>query len=329
MSKFGDMPQRLLSPFLSTEERLANMEATISALFTSNTSNSASMDCLSTLFEAFMSGTPPNPTPAAPEADTTSSLCVTTTPAPGSLRSGSHHLQPLPPPIYDGARSGGCTFLNACKLYFSLCGGSFADDNARMVFQFGTAKDVFPTWKDFEDTFRGEFFLFDEVAAVLTLESTAYFQNGQSIDQYIESFRSLWVKLSRQLGSITTGHPHDEKIEEWLRTACSQDFIMRTEDDFHCRVIPTKVSDSRTTATAAVRWAFAPAPTPTPAPPVPHAPTAPAPRPLSQGVPMDIDRMRDQVAPANDHCFWCKKKGHLSRDCPLRWDVRHMLDDEL
>ncbi|KAF5374164.1 hypothetical protein D9615_008845 [Tricholomella constricta] len=215
-------------------------------------------------------------------------------------------------------------FLNACKLYFSLCGGSFADNNARIIWvlsymQHGTAKDVFPTWKDFEDTFRSEFFLFDEVAdAALMLESTAYFQNGRSIDEYIDSYRSLWVKagypdrchlvlkfcrgmdpkLSRRLGSITTGRPHNEKIEEWLRTARSQDFIMRTEDDFHRRAILTKASDSRPTTAAA-------------------------------GVPMDVDRMRDRVAPADDHCFRCKKKGHFSRDCPLRWDVRHMFDDEL
>ncbi|KAF5367835.1 hypothetical protein D9615_010579 [Tricholomella constricta] len=44
-----------------------------------------------------------------------------------------------------------------------------------------------------------------------------------------------------------------------------------------------------------------------------------APKPLPQGVPMDVDRMRDS-APADDHCFRCKKKGHYSRDCPLRWD---------
>ncbi|KAF5378468.1 hypothetical protein D9615_007022 [Tricholomella constricta] len=216
--------------------------------------------------------------------------------------------------------------------------------------QFGTAKDVFPAWKDFEDTSRGEFFLFDEVAdAALTLESTAYFQNGRSIDEYIDSFRSLWVKagypdgrhlvlkfhrgmdpkLSRRLGSITTGRPHDEKIEEWLRIARSQDFIMRTEDDFHRRGIPTKAPDSRPTAVAAVRWPSAPAAAPTPFPPTPRAPATPAPRPLPQGVPMDVDRMRDRVASADDHCFRCKKKGHFSRDCPLRWDVRHMLDNEL
>ncbi|KAF5376988.1 hypothetical protein D9615_007343 [Tricholomella constricta] len=370
MSEFGDMSQRPFSPFLTTEERLANMEATISALSASNTSNSASMDRLSALFETFMSGTPPNPTPAAPEADTTPPPPETTTPLPGSPRSGSHHLRPSPPPIYDGARSGGRAFLNACKLYFSLCGGSFADDHARIVwvlsymqhgraadfvsrvFQFGTAKDVFPAWKDFEDTFRGEFFLFDEVAdAALILKSTAYFQNGRSIDEYIDSFRSLWVKagypdgchlvlkfrrgmdpkLSRRLGSITTGRPHDEKIEEWLRIARSQDFIMRSEDDFHRRMVPTKVPDSRQPTAAAARWAFATAPAPAPAlaPPAPRAPVAPAPRPIPQGIPMDVDRMRDRVAPANDHCFRCKKKGHYSRDCPLRWDVRHMLDDEL
>ncbi|KAF5379776.1 hypothetical protein D9615_005646 [Tricholomella constricta] len=366
MSEFGDMSQRPFSPFLTTEERLANMEATISALSASNTSNSASMDRLSALFEKFMLGTPPNPTPAAPEADTTPPPPETTTPLPGSPRSGSHHLRPSPPPIYDGARSGGRAFLNTCKLYFSLCGGSFADDHARIVwvlsymqhgraadfvsrvFQFGTAKDVFPAWKDFEDTFRGEFFLFDEVAdAALILESTAYFQNGRSIDEYIDSFRSLWVKagypdgrhlvlkfrrgmdpkLSRRLGSITTGRPHDEKIEEWLRIARSQDFIMRSEDDFHRRMVPTKAPDTRQPTAAAARWAFATAPGP--APPAPRAPVAPAPRPIPQGIPMDVDRMRDRVAPADDHCFRCKKKGHYSRDCPLRWDVRHMLDDEL
>ncbi|KAF5378851.1 hypothetical protein D9615_006886 [Tricholomella constricta] len=360
MSEFGDMPQRPFSPFLSTEERLANMEATISALTASNTSNSASMDCLSALFEAFMSGTPPNSTPAAPEADTTPLPRVTTTPTPASPRSGSHHLRPSPPPIYDGARSGGHTFLNACKLYFSLCGGSFADDHARIiwvlsymqhgraadfvsqVFQFGTAKDVFPAWKDFEDTFRGEFFFRD---AALTLESTAYFQNGRSIDEYIDSFRSLWVKagypdgrhlvlkfrremdpkLSRRLGSITTGRPHNEKIEEWLRVARSQNFIMRTEDDFHRWATPTKSPDRHRIRTLAVRSC----PRSHSLSPAPRAPAMPAPRLLPQGVPMDVDRMRDRVASADDHCFRCKKKGHFSRDCPLRWDVRHMLDDEL
>ncbi|KAF5385289.1 hypothetical protein D9615_001381 [Tricholomella constricta] len=372
MSEFGDMPlERPFSPFLTTEERLANMEATISALSASNTSNSASMDRLSALFEKLMSGTPPNPTPAAPEADTTPPPPETIPPSPattpllpGAPQSGSHHLRPSPPPIYDGARSGGRAFWNACNLYFSLCGGSFADDHARIVwvlsymqhgraadfvsrvFQFGTAKDVFPAWKDFEDTFRGEFFLFDEVAdAALILESTAYFQNGRSIDEYIDSFRSLWVKagypdgrhlvlkfrrgmdpkLSRRLGSITTGRPHDEKIEEWLRIARSQDFIMRSEDDFHRRMVPTKAPDGRPTTAVAARWAFATAPTPIPtpasAPPAPRAPITPAPRPLPQGVPMDVDRMRDRVAPADDHCFRCKKKGHYSRDCPLRWDT--------
>ncbi|KAF5372659.1 hypothetical protein D9615_009865 [Tricholomella constricta] len=344
MSEFGDMSQRPFSPFLTTEERLANMEATISALSASNTSNSASMDRLSALFEKFMSGTPPNPTPAAPEADTTPPTPETTTPLPGSPRSGSHHLRPSPPPIYDGARSGGRAFLNACKLYFSLCGGSFADDHARIVwvlsymqhgraadfvsrvFQFGTAKDVFPAWKDFEDTFRGEFFLFDEVAdAALILESTAYFQNGRSIDEYIDSFRSL----SR---GDSEASPRVARTTRRLRSgAHSQDFIMRSEDDFHRRMVPTKAPDSRQPTAAAARWAFATAPAPAPAlaPPAPHAPVAPAPRPIPQGIPMDVDRMRDRVAPADDHCFRCKKKGHYSRDCPLHWDVRHMLDDEL
>ncbi|KAF5366088.1 hypothetical protein D9615_010722 [Tricholomella constricta] len=103
-----------------------------------------------------------------------------------------------------------------------------AADFVGRVFQYGSVKRAFPTWKDFASNFEKEFFLFDEVAdAALTLESTAYFQNGRTIDEYIDSFKALWIKadypdgrhlvlkfrrgmdpkLSRRLGSITRVGP--------------------------------------------------------------------------------------------------------------------------
>ena len=42
---------------------------------------------------------------------------------------------------------------------------------------------------------------------------------------------------------------------------------------------------------------------------------------------MDIDAARKAKA-INDNCRCCGKPGHWSRDCELRFDVRHMTADE-
>jgi Zinc knuckle len=41
---------------------------------------------------------------------------------------------------------------------------------------------------------------------------------------------------------------------------------------------------------------------------------------------MDIDAQRSGQAPAV--CYRCGKAGHLKRDCPQRFDVRHMTLEE-
>ncbi|KAF5377953.1 hypothetical protein D9615_006774 [Tricholomella constricta] len=232
-----------------------------------------------------------------------------------------------------------------------------AADFVSRVFQYGSVKLAFPAWSDFASNFEKEFFLFDEVAdAALTLESTAYFQNGRTIDEYIDSFKALWVKadypdgrhlvlkfrrgmdqkLSKRLGSITTGRPDDSKIEDWLAVARSQDFIMRTEEDFHRRAPPTLPSHSRAAVLVPVP-AVAPAPHWQPAAPpaaparvaapthVAHAPKAPT---LPPGIPMDVDRFRGRPA-RDDNCRRCHQPGHFWRDCPQRFDVRHIMPEEL
>ncbi|KAF5371873.1 hypothetical protein D9615_009580 [Tricholomella constricta] len=333
MSEFGDFDTPSSPPALTPEERLASLETTISALSHTQTSNSATLDRISSLLDTLILG---NPSAASPAASTTPATPAQPSPTSPPLRSGSH-IRPSPPPTYNGARSGGRAFWNACQLYFSLTTGQFTDDHARIswvlsfmqhgraadfvdrVFQCGSVKRAFPTWDDFVSNFEKEFFLFDEVAdAALILESTAYFQNRRTIDEYIDSFKALWVKadypdgrhlvlkfrrgmdpkLSKRLGSITTGRPNDSKIEDWLAIARSQDFIMRTEEDFHRRTPPTIPSASRPTALVpahpvapALHWrpsAQPVAPARVSAPThVAHAPRAPA---LSPGVPMDIDR---------------------------------------
>ncbi|KAF5370515.1 hypothetical protein D9615_010328 [Tricholomella constricta] len=283
MSEFGEFDTPSPPPALTPEERLASLETTISALSHTQTSNSATLDRISSLLDTLVLG---NPSAASPAASTTPATPAQPSPTSPPPRSGSH-IRPSPPPTYDGARSGGRAFWNACQLYFSLTTGQFTDDHARIswvlsfmqhgraadfvgrVFQCGSVKRAFPTWDDFVSNFEKEFFLFDEVAdAALILESTAYFQNGRTIDEYIDSFKALWVKadypdgrhlvlkfrrgmdpkLSKRLGSITTGRPNDSKIEDWLAIARSQDFIMRTEEDFHRRTPPTIPSASRPTA---------------------------------------------------------------------------------
>ncbi|KAF5377836.1 hypothetical protein D9615_006789 [Tricholomella constricta] len=308
MSDFGEFDTPPSPAALTPEERLVSLETAMSALSQSNTTNSATMDRIAALLDTIVLGNPSAASPAAPTTPATPAQPLPT--SPPLPRSGSH-IRPSPPPVYDGARSGGRAFWNACQLYFSLSVGQFADDHARIswvlsymqhgraadfvgrVFQYGSVKRAFPTWKDFASNFEKEFFLFDEVAdAALTLESTAYFQNGRTIDEYIDSFKALWIKadypdgrhlvlkfrrgmdpkLSRRLGSITTGRPDDSKIEDWLAIARSQDFIMRTEEDFHRRSAPTVPTASRPTA---------PIPMPVVAPTLRWRPTAPPTAPVS------------------------------------------------
>ncbi|KAG5636803.1 hypothetical protein DXG03_004667, partial [Asterophora parasitica] len=93
----------------------------------------------------------------------------------------------------------------------------------------------------------------------------------------------LDFRLNRRLGTITTGHPHESKVDEWFHAARLQDFLMQTEDDF-AHHVPSAL-----------------------------APTTP--------------QMR--ATTTNNACQLCQEHGHFSRDCPLCWDVRHVLVEEL
>ncbi|KAG5640361.1 hypothetical protein DXG03_009035 [Asterophora parasitica] len=119
------------------------------------------------------------------------------------------HLYPYLPLIYDGAHGTGCNFINACNLYVGLCSKQFSDDHISCtltfmqqgqvakfvahVFQFGGAKKLFWDWDQFISIFADEFYDPNKVVnASLVLKLSAYYQNGCSIDVYIDSFKLLW-----------------------------------------------------------------------------------------------------------------------------------------
>ncbi|KAF5375737.1 hypothetical protein D9615_009328 [Tricholomella constricta] len=49
---------------------------------------------------------------------------------------------------------------------------------------------------------------------------------------------------------------------------------------------------------------------------------------LPPGVPMDVDQFRGHPAQDNN-CRRCQQPGHCWRDCPLRFDMRHIMPEEL
>ncbi|KAG5640640.1 hypothetical protein DXG03_007699 [Asterophora parasitica] len=121
------------------------------------------------------------------------------------------HLCPSLPLIYDGAHGTGCDFINACNLYVGLCPKQFSNNHITIswaltfmqqgqvakfvvhVFQFSGAKKLFWDWDQFVSIFADEFYDPNKVVnALLVLESSDYYQNGHSIDVYIDSFKLLW-----------------------------------------------------------------------------------------------------------------------------------------
>ncbi|KAG5634217.1 hypothetical protein DXG03_006056 [Asterophora parasitica] len=120
-------------------------------------------------------------------------------------------LHPSLSPIYDRAHGTGHDFINACNLYVGLYPEQFYDNHITIswaltfmqqgqaakfvvhVFQFGGTKKFFWDWDQFISIFVDEFYEPNKVVnALLVLKLSTYYQNGCSIDAYIDSFKLLW-----------------------------------------------------------------------------------------------------------------------------------------
>jgi len=196
----------------------------------------------------------------------------------------------------------------------------------------------FYDWDDFEEEFRKAFVPLNmEAAAVNTLETTAYFQGKRSVDEYLDQFRDLIHdsgykdpktvvvkfrrgldrRISNALAGMTMGRPSDTDPEAWYHLATQMDQNSATDRAFHASLssFPPIVPLSRPALPLPSR----------PAPPISFAHATPSP---GNPIPMEIDAARRAKAIA-DICRHCGNPGHWANNCPHRFDIRCLSNEEL
>jgi hypothetical protein len=167
------------------------------------------------------------------------------------------------------------------------------------------------------------------------------------VEAYIDEFKDL-VDLSRYMDPITivlkfchglnlttqdriaesgTDRLQDRDFNSWFKAARRLD-LDRLANKFHyaSRCPLTHSAPSPMTHSAPPRTPFSflhshPPTTATPA--AMHIPS----RALPPGIPMDVDRTRT-LKPLAQTCYRCGQTSHISRECDLHHDIRHMTLDE-
>jgi hypothetical protein len=212
-----------------------------------------------------------------------------------------------------------------------------------------TRKMCFASWDEFREEFTAAFCPENEATTVLMrLESDRYFQGKRNVEAYIDEFKDLVdlsgytdpiaivLKFRRGLNPTTqdriaesgTDRPQDRDFDGWFKAARRLDLNHLANEAFHYasrRPLAHSIP-SPTTYPAPPRAPFSftrshPPTTATPA--AMHTPS----RTLPPGIPMDVDRTRT-LKPSAQTCYRCGQTGHISRDCDLRHDVRHMTLEE-
>jgi hypothetical protein len=183
----------------------------------------------------------------------------------------------------------------------------------------------------------------ESTQALIRLESDKYFQARRNVEAYVDEFetlidvsgytdelaivlkfrRGLNPAIQDKIAESGSDRPDDNSPHAWYAAARRFDQNRLANEAFN------SASQRRTTANPSV-------PTTTPrtfssrnpfahlSPP--SAISQRAPPTLPPGIPMDIDASRAKQTPQS--CYRCAKTGHIAKDCPLRFDIRHMTFEE-
>jgi hypothetical protein len=183
----------------------------------------------------------------------------------------------------------------------------------------------------------------------MRLESDRYFQGKRNVEAYIDEFKDL-IDLSRYTDPIAivlkfrrglnstaqdriaesgTDRLMDRDFDGWFKAARRLDLNRLTNEAFHyasrrplAQSAPTPIAHSIPPRSPfSFLRSHPPSNAATPA--AMHTPS----RALPPGIPMDVDCTRT-LKPLAQTCYHCGQTGHISRECDLRHDVRHMTLDE-
>jgi hypothetical protein len=230
-------------------------------------------------------------------------------------------------------------------------GGRAATFAERIIQQeMRTRKICFASRDEFREEFTAAFCPENEATtALMRLKSDHYLQGKRNIETYIDEFKDLIdlsgytdpiaivLKFHRGLNSMTldriaesgTDRPQDRDFNGWFKAARHLDLNHLANEAFHyasrrplTQSAPTPTTHSTPPHTL-LSFFCSQAPSTAATPAAMHTSS----RALPPGVPMDVDCTRTSK-PIAQTCYRHGQTGHISRECDLCHDVRHMTLEE-
>jgi hypothetical protein len=234
----------------------------------------------------------------------------------------------------------------------SNCAATFTDRIIRYETKYDSPH--YGSWDAFQKVFIKTFCLENESTHTLMhLESDCYFQGKRTVGAYVDEFEDLIdlsgysddltivLKLRRGLNPILQDKiaesgrdcPPDNAPDKWYAATRRFDQNHLADEAFHsagvrCHAMTPTSMAGFTTSTFSQNATPRPAPATTP---TSAQPSQPPPHPFQQhalppGIPMDIDAQHARQALLMCRC--CGAPGHFAWDCPTRFDVRLLSQDD-